>query len=142
MNYLKLMVASFIAAPLLWSCKEDEPIRLEWNVASSPVDNFEIFYSPEFHPSVMINAALGAGEVTLTCTNFTEIFFDSPTVESSYDSEECGFSVTKTEKNVLKFTFEKLESADDVNDMITVCGNDGHTTVYSSIMICHKNIPD
>ena len=118
---------------VLSSCGEDEPARMEWDVAAVPADNFETISSPDYHPSVLINAHAGAGVVTVTCTNFSDVYFDYAGSATTQISEACGFTLTKTACNVLTLTFDEFDGDEDASDQISVWALDGNKPVYSSI---------
>ncbi len=138
MNRFKIIMTATACLCSASACSNDEPARITWEAEASPAQNFEIMISPSFHPSVVIEAGADAGRLTLRCTNYSHVFIDSEPAVSSYRSEACAFTITKTGDNTFELVFDSVVPDNELYDFIYTVASDGKDAVYSTIAICRK----
>lgn len=136
MKTVKLSAIVLSTVLALGSCS-DEQVYMEWDIKTAPDENFEVLYAPEFYNPVNITAGLQAGTVTLVCTNFAEVYFHVDAADNSeYVNSECGFTMSKTDGNTIKITFDEIEKPTDAPyDYIMLWGKQGKSTQSSTIAI-------
>ena len=52
----KLLLIAVAFTLAITACNDEDPERILWEVAAAPSENVEAFASPDFHPSILINA--------------------------------------------------------------------------------------
>lgn len=118
-------IAALSVSMILLGCSDDAP-RIEWDCRFTPDDNFEVFISPEFHPSVMIDAGKQEGSVTLTSINYGEIrIVDN---DDYHLLQASDLSVEQTAANELTITFSATDDDQYESFFMTVAGvsSSGH----------------
>lgn len=133
---LLLIAVAFLSATT--ACNDEDPERILWEVAAAPSENVEAFASPDFHPSVFINAKPGASEVTLRCTNYSDVQLEQTVAASGFTDTDCGFTLARVSANEFKITFDEWEPAEPgkgyYRDVYFFTMADG-TSVSSSMII-------
>lgn len=120
------------------ACNDEDPERILWEVSAAPSENVEVFASPDFHPSVLINAKTGASEVILKCTNYSDVQLESTVDTNGFTDTDCGFTLTRVSANEFKIAFDEWEPAEPGKDyyrdvyFFTMAGG---TSVSSSMII-------
>lgn len=113
---VKLLFFAIAAAMALTACSDNNPERIMWEVTATPSENVEAFASPDFHPSVLINASPGASEVTLKCTNYADIQLESDVDSDGFSDTDCGFTLARLSANEFKITFDEWQPAEPGKD--------------------------
>lgn len=134
----KLLLIAVAFTLAITACNDEDPERILWDVAAAPSENVEAFASPDFHPSVLINAKSGASEVTLRCTNYSDVQLEQTVAASGFTDTDCGFTLARVSANEFKITFDEWEPAepgkDYYRDVYFFTMADG-TSVSSSMII-------
>ena len=85
-------------------------------MAAAPSENVEAFASPDFHPSILINAKPDASEVTIKCTNYPDVQLESAVDANGFTDTDCGFTLARVSANEFKITFDEWEPAEPGKD--------------------------
>lgn len=140
MKVLQIILAT-IAILSFSSCKEDDPVYMLWDVTGKAPDTMEILNAPGYHPQIVINTDYAEGEVTIKCTNFKEVFFDTAaTGKEEYVNEECHFSAKKVDANTVKISIKDMPPAKEpVSDLFIIWAKDGKNKVTTPIAVNRGN---
>lgn len=136
MKHLIILFATFATMLLSFtSCKEDEPVYMQWEITNSAGDRISVQDAPGYHPQVRILAKERGGEITLKCKNFSKIYLDG----DSHVNAESGVSVIKSADNSITIVLDDMESiGDDMTDLISVSAKDGKTDIYCQIAVIRE----
>lgn len=133
MTNFKLLFIAIFGALTLASCSDD-PQPMEWECPAYDQTEISVEFTPGFYTQALIMAKPGcSGEVTLLCTNYSEIFID----ENAQDLGLMGCTATKVGGNGVKFTFKPIDLSDDTTilGMVSIGAKNKNGTTISNLQI-------
>lgn len=138
----KMKKLLFIATVLLTvlsfsSCNEDEPVPMIWEFSDYNSGAVSVTYSPDFVNQAAITADSDfSGDITLKCTNYSQLMIDANNNDGSFKSEAAGCYVRKIDGNTLKITFDPIVIGESwPSEVISVDGKNGKNSNVSNIYI-------
>ena len=142
MKKLILIATVIFMSVVMSSCKEDEAAPMIWEFSSYDKEAVSAVYSPEYYVQVAIEVSSDYnGEITLTCTNYSNLSIDAYTNEGNFVCEEAGFSITKIDGRTLKIVFTPISNVgeDGINTYVSVSGNNNKERNTTSMSIVRLN---
>ncbi|MDE7376313.1 MAG: hypothetical protein K2N16_05650 [Muribaculaceae bacterium] len=134
MNRIKLLIIVIAAMLAMASCGDDTPALMEWECPVYDQTEISVQFTPGFYTQGQIMAKRGySGEVTLVCTNYSEIFID----ENAKELVNLGCKASKVGDNGVKFTFSTINLPDDttMTGMVTISAKSKNGTTTCTFQI-------
>lgn len=139
MNRIKTLIHAIICVIALVSCSDDTADRLQLEFKGYDPQYITVEFTPAFYIQGIITAnAHYAGELTLTCTNYPEIYLSNASYDPESTPEAAGFTVTKTSDNQLTINFRAIETP-DAGATIEIMGKNKDKTNFCIITINRCN---
>lgn len=140
MKKIKLLFAVAISAICLAACSEDEPARMNWEVAASPKENVKAVFDPMFYNQIQITTNGEVGEVTLKCTNYRNLILQGANSENGeYIDTQSHYTAKITENGTVKITFDRMpNNFNERTTLLHIEGNDGKHSTGNTVEICRK----
>lgn len=134
-----LFIATVLFTVLsLSSCKEDDPNPMIWEFSNYDREAISAVYSPDYVNQVAIVAPPEySGDITLKCTNYSQLTLNANTADGTFKSAEAGFTVIKIDDNTLKITFEPIPATGEkeIYDVVSADGKNGKETGITNISV-------
>lgn len=125
MKKLLLIATVLFTVLTLSSCKEDDSNPMIWEFSNYDREAISAVYSPDYVNQVAIVAPPEySGDITLKCTNYSQLTLNTNNADGTFKSAEAGFTVIKINDNTLKITFEPI-AADGENGIYETVSADG-----------------
>ncbi len=140
MHKYKLLLMAATTVFALSAC-DHELTDMHWQIDTSPAKNFDTEASPTNYPTLMIVTNYKAGEATITCTNYKDVYIDKDDSHTEYTNTRCGFTITKTAGNTFNIKFKEIDDTATESDYLTLRAKNGSKTVASSLGI-NRHTPD
>lgn len=134
-----LFIATVLFTVLsLSSCKEDDPNPMIWEFSNYDREAISAVYSPDYVNQVAIVAPPEySGDITLKCTNYSQLTLNANTADGTFKSAEAGFTVIKIDDNTLKITFEPITAAGEngIYETVSADGRNGKETGMTNMSV-------
>ena len=138
MKELLLIAAVIFSALSLSSCKEDDPVPMIWEFSNYDREAVSAVYAPDFVNQVAVAASPEySGDITLKCTNYSQITLNANNADGTFKSAEAGFTVIKIDDSTLKITFEPIEATTEngIYEFVSADGRNGKEIVMTNMSV-------
>lgn len=138
MNKLLFIATVLFTVLSLSSCKEDDPNPMIWEFSNYDREAISAVYSPDYVNQVAIVAPPEySGDITLKCTNYSQLTLNANTADGIFKSAGAGFTVIKIDDNTLKITFEPIAAAGEngIYETVSADGRNGKETGMTNMSV-------
>ncbi len=134
-----LLIATVLFTVLsLSSCKEDDPNPMIWKFSNYDREAISAVYSPDYVNQVAIVAPPEySGDITLKCTNYSQLTLNANNADGTFKSAEAGFTVIKIDDNTLKISFEPIAATGEngIYETVSADGRNGKETGMTNMSV-------